>query len=65
MKFNSETGHYEYGEINWDEFWEVVKGNGPCNKNRIDVRRKAKEEGMWVREAAIAYSQKQALRKTT
>lgn len=60
MKFNESTGHYEYSEINWDEFWEVVKGNGPCNKERIDARRKAKENGMWVREAATAYAEKQA-----
>lgn len=60
LKFNESTGHYEFGEINWDEFWEVVKGNGPCNKERIDARRKAKENGMWVREAATAYAEKQA-----
>lgn len=64
LKFNQETGHYEFGEINWSEFWEVVKGNGPCNKDRIDTRRKAKEDGMWVREAAMAYAEKQAQRKS-
>lgn len=63
LKWNEETGHYEFGEINWDEFWEVVKGNGPCNKDRIDTRRKAKEEGLWVREAAMAYADKRAKRK--
>lgn len=61
--FNKETGHYESGEINWDEFWEVVKGNGPCNKERVDARRKAKEDGEWVREAANAFAQKRAQRK--
>jgi ring-1,2-phenylacetyl-CoA epoxidase subunit PaaA len=64
LKFNEATGHYEYGEINWDEFWEVVKGNGPCNKDRIDTRRKAKEEGQWVREAATAFAEKRAARKS-
>lgn len=64
LKWNEETGHYEFGEINWDEFWEVVKGNGPCNKDRIDTRRKAKEEGLWVREAAMAHAEKRAKRKS-
>jgi ring-1,2-phenylacetyl-CoA epoxidase subunit PaaA len=63
LKWNEETGHYEYGAINWDEFWQVVKGNGPCNKERIDTRRKAKEDGEWVREAANVFAEKQALRK--
>ena len=58
LKFNKETGHYESGSINWDEFWEVVKGNGPCNKERVDDRRKAKEDGAWVREAALAHAKK-------
>ena len=62
LRFNESTGHYEYGEINWAEFWEVVKGNGPCNKDRVDERRKAKEDGEWVREAANAYADKR-LRK--
>jgi ring-1,2-phenylacetyl-CoA epoxidase subunit PaaA len=64
LTFNEATGHYEYGEINWAEFWEVVKGNGPCNKDRIDTRRKAKEEGQWVREAATAFAEKRAARKS-
>ncbi|MEY3237403.1 MAG: hypothetical protein RI883_1504 [Bacteroidota bacterium] len=63
LKFNEATGHYESGPINWDEFWEVVKGNGPCNKDRVDTRRKAKEDGMWVVEAANAYAEKRALRQ--
>ncbi len=65
LKFNEETGHYEFGEINWDEFWEVVKGNGPCNKDRVDARRKAKEDGEWVREAATAYAAKRKMRKAS
>ena len=65
LKFNSETGHYETGEINWDEFWEVVKGNGPCNKERVDARRKAKEDGLWVREAAMAHAEKRKIKKAS
>ncbi|MEY3843770.1 MAG: hypothetical protein RL293_192 [Bacteroidota bacterium] len=64
LKWNEETGHYDFSPINWDEFWQVVNGNGPCNKERIDARKKAKEEGMWVREAAMAYAEKRALKKT-
>lgn len=60
LKFNEATGHYEFSDINWDEFWQVVQGNGPCNKKRIDDRRTAKEKGMWVREAAAAYAEKRA-----
>lgn len=62
LKFNKETGHYEIGAIDWDEFWQVVKGHGPCNKERVAARRKAKEDGMWVREAAKAYAEKRAKR---
>lgn len=58
LKWNEERGHYDFGEINWDEFWEVVKGNGPCNRDRMKARRKAHEEGAWVREAAMAYAEK-------
>ncbi len=65
LKFNHDTGHYEYGEINWDEFWRVVGGNGPCNKQRMNARRKAHEDGTWVREAAKAYAEKQAKRNNT
>jgi ring-1,2-phenylacetyl-CoA epoxidase subunit PaaA len=62
LAYNEETGHYTFGEINWEEFWNVVKGNGPCNKQRLDARRKAHEEGAWVRDAAVAYAEKQASR---
>ena len=58
LQWNESRNHYDFGEINWDEFWNVVKGNGPCNKQRLDARRKAHEEGRWVREAAIAYAEK-------
>lgn len=59
LKWNEERGHHDFGEINWDEFWEVVKGNGPCNHQRLETRKKAYEEGEWVREAAMAYADKQ------
>ncbi len=60
LRFNEETGHYEFGEINWDEFYAVLKGQGPCNYERIEARRKAWEGGKWVRDAAAIYAQKQA-----
>ena len=62
LKWNEKTKHYEFGEINWDEFWNVVRGNGPCNKERIEARRKAWEEGAWVREAAAEYARKRSLK---
>ncbi|MDG1428842.1 MAG: 1,2-phenylacetyl-CoA epoxidase subunit A [Crocinitomicaceae bacterium] len=65
VKWNEATGHYDFGEINWDEFWNVVKGNGPCNKERVDARRKAKENGEWVRAAANAHAMKRAVRKAS
>lgn len=58
LKFNEATGHYESGPIDWDEFWQVVAGNGPCNEERVAARREAKERGMWVREAAMAHAEK-------
>ncbi|MEO5588680.1 MAG: 1,2-phenylacetyl-CoA epoxidase subunit PaaA [Gemmatimonadaceae bacterium] len=58
LKFNSETKHYDFGEIDWDEFWQVVKGNGPCNRERLQARRDAHENGRWVREAAEAHAAK-------
>ena len=63
LRWNESRNHYDFGEINWDEFWQVVKGNGPCNKQRLDARRKAWEEGAWVREAAQAYANKKRTRK--
>ncbi len=62
LKFNEETGHYDFGEIDWEEFWQVVKGYGPCNTERVAARKKAKEDGMWVREAANVYAEKRARR---
>jgi ring-1,2-phenylacetyl-CoA epoxidase subunit PaaA len=63
LKWNDATGHYDYGAINWDEFWNVVKGNGPCNKERLDARKKAWAEGAWVRDAATAHAAKRSARK--
>ncbi len=63
IKWNEERGHYDFGAINWDEFYNVIKGNGPCNKERLDARNKAHDEGAWVREAAAAYAAKQAARE--
>jgi len=59
LKLNPETGSYTFGEIDWEEFFNVIKGNGPCNAERIQARKKAKDEGMWVREAALAFAKKQ------
>lgn len=58
LKYNDKTGNWEFGEIDWEEFFNVIKGNGPCNKERLAARRKAHEEGRWVREAAMAYAEK-------
>ena len=60
LKWNEERNHYDFGEINWDEFWNVVKGNGPCNKERLAARVSAHENGEWVREAALAHAGKKA-----
>lgn len=64
LKWNEETGHYDFSPINWDEFWQVVAGNGACNKQRVDARRKAKENGIWVREAALAFAEKRMKRQS-
>jgi ring-1,2-phenylacetyl-CoA epoxidase subunit PaaA len=63
LKWNEERKHYDFGEINWEEFWSVVKGNGPCNKQRLAARNKAHDEGEWVRAAALAYAEKKAARQ--
>jgi len=57
---NDGKGGYDFGEINWDEFWAVVKGNGPMNRDRIRARKKAWDDGAWVREAALAHAAKRA-----
>jgi len=58
LRWNEERGHYDFGTIDWTEFNEVLKGNGPCNRERLAARRKAWEEGAWVREAAMAHAAK-------
>ncbi|HPI55718.1 MAG TPA: 1,2-phenylacetyl-CoA epoxidase subunit A [Chitinophagaceae bacterium] len=58
LKWNEERGHYDFGTIDWTEFWNVVKGNGMCNKERLAARNKAWDEGAWVREAAMAHAAK-------
>lgn len=65
LTWNEVRKHYDFGAINWDEFWQVVKGNGPCNKQRIEARIKAWEEGQWVREAAMAHATKKASKQKT
>ncbi|UBR51664.1 1,2-phenylacetyl-CoA epoxidase subunit A [Halomonas sp. FeN2] len=62
LKYNQETGHYEFGEIDWQEFFDVVKGNGPCNRERVEARRNAIDNGAWVREAAVAHAAKRQRR---
>lgn len=62
LKWNAETGHYDFGPIDWNEFKNVLIGNGPCNKKRLKMRREAHERGAWVREAAMAYAAKKAKR---
>ena len=65
LKWNEERGHFDFGVINWEEFWNVVKGNGPCNKQRLETRKAAWENGQWVRDAAMAHAEKRKARKET
>jgi len=60
LEFDEASGHYKFGDIDWQEFKDVLSGNGPCNRERLQVRRKAHEDGAWVREAAQAYAEKHA-----
>ena len=60
LKWNAERGHYDFGTIDWAEFYNVIQGNGPCNRERLQARIQAHEEGAWVREAAAAYAAKHA-----
>src|SRR2546430_12649674 len=62
LRWNDVRGHYDFGPIDWDEFREVLKGNGPCNRDRLRALVKAWEDGAWVREAALAYAEKRAAR---
>jgi ring-1,2-phenylacetyl-CoA epoxidase subunit PaaA len=63
LKLNAETGHYEFGAIDWSEFHNVLKGNGPCNRERLETRVKAYEDGAWFRDALVAYADKHAVLK--
>jgi ring-1,2-phenylacetyl-CoA epoxidase subunit PaaA len=58
LRWNPDRGRYDFGPIAWDEFWRVVKGDGPCNRQRMEHRVRAHEDGRWVREAALAYAAK-------
>lgn len=64
LKWNEEKNAYDFGPIDWDEFYNVIKGNGPCNKQRLHDRKSAYEKGTWVREAALAYSNKKSIKKS-
>jgi ring-1,2-phenylacetyl-CoA epoxidase subunit PaaA len=63
LRFNAATQHWEFGAIDWEEFRQVVAGNGPCNRDRMEARRKAHAEGAWVREAALAHAAKRKARR--
>ena len=63
LKWNEKRKSYDFGEIDWEEFWQVVKGHGPCNKERINARIDAWKNGVWVRDAALAYAEKQLDKK--
>ncbi|SDL09872.1 ring-1,2-phenylacetyl-CoA epoxidase subunit PaaA [Catalinimonas alkaloidigena] len=64
LRWNEATRHYDFGEVDWDEFWNVVQGRGPCNRERLDARVQAHEAGAWVREAALAHAAKRKARQT-
>ena len=60
LRWNAATGHYEFGAIDWSEFNEVLKGNGPCNRERLRTRVKAYDDGEWFRDALVGYAEKHA-----
>jgi ring-1,2-phenylacetyl-CoA epoxidase subunit PaaA len=62
LKWNAQSGHYDYGEPDWQEFWNVIKGDGPCNRERLRTRVKAYEDGAWFRDALTAHAEKRARR---
>jgi ring-1,2-phenylacetyl-CoA epoxidase subunit PaaA len=62
LKWNEQRNHWDSGQINWEEFWRVISGSGPCNKERLESKRKSFEEGAWVREAALAYAEKKVIK---
>jgi ring-1,2-phenylacetyl-CoA epoxidase subunit PaaA len=63
LRWNEDRGQFDFGPIDWAEFWAVVNGDGPCNRERMEHRIRAHEDGRWVREAAAAYASKQALKE--
>ncbi|NMG43835.1 1,2-phenylacetyl-CoA epoxidase subunit A [Aromatoleum toluvorans] len=63
LKWNEDTGHYDFGEIDWEEFRQVVAGNGPCNRDRLRTRVKAWEDGEWFRDALLAHAEKKSERQ--
>jgi ring-1,2-phenylacetyl-CoA epoxidase subunit PaaA len=63
LRWNAKTGHYDYGEIDWEEFKQVLQGNGPASRERMRDRRRAHENGRWVREAALAHAEKRRARE--
>jgi ring-1,2-phenylacetyl-CoA epoxidase subunit PaaA len=60
LRWNEERGQYDFGAIDWSEFYNVLKGNGPCNRDRIQTRRKAWDDGAWFRDGLSAHAEKQA-----
>ncbi len=64
LSWNEERGHYDFGDIDWDEFWRVVSGNGPCNRQRLAHHIKAQDDGAWVRAAMHAYKEKHRAGRT-
>jgi ring-1,2-phenylacetyl-CoA epoxidase subunit PaaA len=62
LRWDAQHGHYHFGAIDWSEFKQVLAGGGPCNRERLEARRRAHDDGRWVREAALAYAHKQQLR---
>jgi len=63
LTWNAEKGGYDFSEPDWDEFFEVIKGNGPCNTDRLAARNKAWDDGAWVREGMMAHAEKKRARK--
>jgi ring-1,2-phenylacetyl-CoA epoxidase subunit PaaA len=63
LKWNAERGHYDFGAIDWSEFYEVLKGNGPCNRERLAARNKAWDDGAWFREGLQSHADKHAQRR--
>jgi ring-1,2-phenylacetyl-CoA epoxidase subunit PaaA len=65
LRYDAESENWRFGEIDWEEFNQVIRGNGPCNRERLEARRAAHDEGAWVREAAAAHAAKQRVRSAS